>query len=144
MSFPSLRRVIIIADGRQRTDANDQRRRRLNLIASHLGVELNEQSVRSVAEARELSLKWKASSGLGIFVVCSGLFKDLTGLASVAMKLRAPLFGCNGFQVAERTRVLDDVYSGSLLYRLSRRRVRGSNRQRRNTTESTGRNAHYV
>ena len=111
---PSLRQVIAIADGRERSDAKDQGQRRLNLIASHLGIELNERSVKSAAEARELPLNWKGGSAAGIFVVCSGLFKDLTGLASVAMKRRAPLFGCNGFQVSEQQVLMTytaDLYS---------------------------------
>jgi len=111
---PSLRQVITISDGRQRSDANDRRQKRLKSIASHLGIELTEQSVRSPAEARELPLSWKPASGAGIFVVCSGLFRDLTGLASAATKGRMPLFGCNGFQVAEQQVLMTyapDLYS---------------------------------
>lgn len=111
---PSLRQVIAIGDGRKRSDANQQGQRRLNLIASHLGVELSERAVRSIAEASELTLNWKGGSTAGIFVVCSGLFKDLTGLASMAMKRRAPVFGCNGFQVSEQRVLMTysaDLYS---------------------------------
>jgi putative ABC transport system substrate-binding protein len=44
----------------------------------------------------------KRTPGAGIFVVCTGLFKDLSKLAAAAIKMRAPLFGCSASQVAEQ------------------------------------------
>jgi ABC-type uncharacterized transport system substrate-binding protein len=50
----------------------------------------------------------------GVFVYCSGLFKDVEGLAAAATKRKLPLFGCNAFQVAEQKVLLSytpDLYS---------------------------------
>ena len=50
----------------------------------------------------------------GVFVFCSGLFKDVEGLAAAATKRKLPLFGCNAFQVAEQNVLLSyapDLYS---------------------------------
>ena len=50
----------------------------------------------------------------GVYVFCSGLFKDAEGLAAAATKRKLPLFGCNAFQVAEQSVLLSyapDLYS---------------------------------
>jgi putative ABC transport system substrate-binding protein len=63
---------------------------------------LSETPVTSVTEAANEALSLPRRAASGFFVVCTGLFRDLSGLATAAIKLRAPLFGCSAAQVAEQ------------------------------------------
>ena len=108
---PSLGRVLTFFDDR---DPNRSKRlKTARSIASRLALELIEQPVGSVAKAMKV-LASPPAKATGVFVICSGLFKDLKGLASMANKYRLPLFGCNAFQVAEQGVLLSyapDLYS---------------------------------
>lgn len=104
-----LRRVMALLDGSDPTSG--ERLKKIKAIAPRLGIELTERFVRSFAELASLR---KGTTTVGLFSVCSGLFKDLEALASVARKHRLPLFGCNAFQVAEQRVLLSyapDLYS---------------------------------
>jgi len=100
---PSLRQVVALTDGRPDAGMNNQLRTRLNVTAARLGVELSEMAITSAAgvSGETLSLS-KRTPGAGVFVVCTGLFRDLSKLAAAAVKIRAPLFGCSASQVAEQ------------------------------------------
>jgi putative tryptophan/tyrosine transport system substrate-binding protein len=103
-----LRRVIALLDESDPTSG--ERLKKIKAIAPRLGIELTERFVRSVVELAPLR---KGTKTVGLFSVCSGLFKDLDALASVARKHRLPLFGCNAFQVAEQKVLLSyapDLY----------------------------------
>jgi putative ABC transport system substrate-binding protein len=104
-----LRRVVALVDGSDPTSG--ERLRKIKAIAPRLGIELTEHFVKSVVELASLR---KETKTVGLFSVCSGLFKDLEALAFVATKHRLPLFGCNAFQVAEQKVLLSyapDLYS---------------------------------
>ncbi len=110
---PSMRQVLILSDGRY--PSGGQRLKSITSIAQHFGIELNSQSVKSVADGiSAVAALPKAARKSGIFIFCSGLFRDLKDLAAVATKKRLPLFGCNAFQVAEQDVLLSyapDLYS---------------------------------
>jgi putative ABC transport system substrate-binding protein len=100
---PSLRRVVALTDGRPDGGMNDQLRAKLKLTAARLGVGLSELAVTTAAGAsNDVTSISKPAAGTGLFVVCTGLFRSLGKLATVAAKLRAPLFGCSAAQVAEQ------------------------------------------
>jgi ABC-type uncharacterized transport system substrate-binding protein len=112
---PSLDKVGILFDARLKPSALSESWRRLAVVATWLGIHLIEWPVTSSAEAaRKISsLPNPAMSG-GVFVFCSGMFKDAEGLAAAATKRKLPLFGCNAFQVAEQNVLLSyapDLYS---------------------------------
>ena len=112
---PSLDKVGILFDARLKTSAISESWRTLAVVAKWLGIHLIEWPVTSNAEAaRKISsLPNPAMSG-GVFVFCSGMFKDAEGLAAAATKRKLPLFGCNAFQVAEQNVLLSyapDLYS---------------------------------
>lgn len=112
---PSLRRVLALTDGREDSRMRSQRQKRLSAVASRLGIELTEQPVMSASELTVgIAALPKESLKAGVFVVCSGLFRDLEGVASAAVRHRLPLFGCNAAQVAEQKVLLTyapDLYS---------------------------------
>jgi putative ABC transport system substrate-binding protein len=104
-----LRRVMALLDGSDPTSG--ERLRKIKAVAPRLGIEVTERFVRSTGELASLS---KGTKTVGLFSVCSGLFKDLEAVASFATKHRLPLFGCNSFQVAEQKVLLSyapDLYS---------------------------------
>ena len=112
---PSLDKVGVLFDARLKSAALSESWKRLAVVASWLGIHLTEMPVASAAEASRkiTSLPNPAMSG-GVFVFCSGLFKDVEGLAAAATKRKLPLFGCNAFQVAEQNVLLSyapDLYS---------------------------------
>jgi len=112
---PSLDKVGILFDGRLKSAALSKSWKRLTVVASWLGIHLTEMPVASAAEASSkiASLPTPGMSG-GVFVFCSGMFKDAEGLAAAATKRKLPLFGCNAFQVAEQNVLLSyapDLYS---------------------------------
>jgi putative ABC transport system substrate-binding protein len=100
---PSLRRAVALTDGRPDGGMNDQLRAQLKLSAARLGVGLSELAVTTAAEAsNDVMSIVKPATGMGVFVVCTGLFRNLSGLATATVKLRVPLFGCSAAQVAEQ------------------------------------------
>jgi putative ABC transport system substrate-binding protein len=112
---PSLDKVGMLFDSRLKSPALSESWKRLAVVASWLGIHLTQMPVASAAEASSkiASLPNPAMSG-GVFVFCSGLFKDAEGLAAAATKRKLPLFGCNAFQVAEQSVLLSyapDLYS---------------------------------
>jgi putative tryptophan/tyrosine transport system substrate-binding protein len=112
---PSLDKVGILFDARLKPSALSESWNRFAVVASWLRIHLTEIPVMSVAQAssRIASLPNPTMSA-GIFVFCSGLFKDAEGLAAAATKRKLPLFGCNAFQVAEQNVLLSyapDLYS---------------------------------
>lgn len=112
---PSLAKVAVPFDVRLKSPALSENWKRLALVGAWLGIHLTEMPVMSAAEAssKVASLPSLAMSS-GIFVLCSGLFKDAEVLAAATMKRKLPLFGCNAFQVAEQNVLLSyapDLYS---------------------------------
>jgi putative ABC transport system substrate-binding protein len=112
---PSLEKVDVLFDARLKSSAFSESWKRLAVVASWLGVHLSELPAASSAEtaSRVASLPNPAMSA-GLFVFCSGLFKDMEGIAAAAIKRKLPLFGCNAFQVAEQNVLLSyapDLYS---------------------------------
>jgi putative tryptophan/tyrosine transport system substrate-binding protein len=105
----SVRRVMALLDASDPTSGD--RLKKIKALAPRLGIDVTERFVRSAVELASLP---KGTKSVGLFAVCSGLFKDLETLASVATKHRLPLFGCNAFQVAEQKVLLSyapDLYS---------------------------------
>jgi len=111
----SLDKVGVLFDGRLKSPALTENWKRLAVVASWLGIHLIELPVTSSAEAsRKITSLPNPAMSAGIFVFCSGLFKDAEGLAAAATKRKLPLFGCNAFQVAEQNVLLSyapDLYS---------------------------------
>jgi putative tryptophan/tyrosine transport system substrate-binding protein len=100
---PSLRKVWAVFDDRMKSAATRESSNRLTTVAPWLGIELAAQPVTSTDEAaRKISSLSSSGMSSGVFVLCSGLFKQLDGLVLAAMKRKLPLFGCNAFQVAEQ------------------------------------------
>jgi putative ABC transport system substrate-binding protein len=100
---PSLTKAVALTDGRPDGGMNDQLRARLKVTAARLGVDLSELAVTSMARAHsEVASIVKRAAGTGVFVVCTGLFRNLGDVAAAMTKLRAPLFGCSAAQVAEQ------------------------------------------
>jgi putative ABC transport system substrate-binding protein len=89
--------------------------KRLAVVASWLGIQLIEWPVMSTVEASyKIASLPNPAMNAGVFVFCSGLFKDAEDLAAAATKRKLPLFGCNAFQVAEQSVLLSyapDLYS---------------------------------
>jgi putative tryptophan/tyrosine transport system substrate-binding protein len=112
---PSLRKVWAVYDGRLRSGGQGESWQRLAAVASWLGIRLIEQPVTSSAEAAHRIVGFANSEkNAGVFVVCSGLFKDLEEPARAAATRKLSLFGCNAFQVAEQNVLASyapDLYS---------------------------------
>ena len=112
---PSLNKVGILFDGRLKSTTLSESWKRLAVVASWLGIHLIELPVLSAAEAsRKLASLPNPPTSSGVFIFCSGLFKDAEDVAAAAMKRKLPLFGCNAFQVAEQNVLLSyapDLYS---------------------------------
>ena len=112
---PSLDKVGILVDGRLKSAVLTESWKRLAVIASWLGIHLIELPVTSTAEAsRKIASLPNLARNTGVFVFCSGLFKDAEDLSTAATKRKLPLFGCNSFQVAEQNVLLSyapDLYS---------------------------------
>jgi putative tryptophan/tyrosine transport system substrate-binding protein len=114
-TVPSLSKVGILFDARLKSAVLTESWKRLAVVASWLGIHLIELPVLSTAEAaRKIASLPNPAMNAGVFVFCSGLFKDAEDLAAAATKRRLPLFGCNAFQVAEQNVLLSyapDLYS---------------------------------
>jgi putative ABC transport system substrate-binding protein len=112
---PALRRVGVLFDSRLKSASLSDSWNRLAAVASWLGVSLTEMPVTSAAEAsRKIISRSLPGADAGVFILCSGLFKNLEELAATATKQKLPLFGCNAFQVAEQNVLLSyapDLYS---------------------------------
>ena len=112
---PALRKVGVVFDSRLKSAGLGESWNRLAAVASWLGVSLTELPATSTAEAsRKIISRPHPGTNVGIFVFCSGLFKNLEELAAAATKQKLPLFGCNAFQVAEQNVLLSyapDLYS---------------------------------
>jgi putative tryptophan/tyrosine transport system substrate-binding protein len=112
---PALRRVGVLFDSRLKSTSLNDSWNRLAAVASWLGISLTEMPVTSTADAsRKIIPRSHPETDAGIFVLCSGLFKDLEELAAATTKQRLPLFGCNAFQVAEQNVLISyapDLYS---------------------------------
>ena len=112
---PSLDKVGILVDGRFKSAVLTESWKRLAVVASWLGIRLIELPVTSTAEAsRKIASLPNLARNTGVFVFCSGLFKDAEDLSTAATKRKLPLFGCNAFQVAEQNVLLSyapDLYS---------------------------------
>jgi putative ABC transport system substrate-binding protein len=112
---PSLHKVGVLFDGRLESPVLTASWKRLGIVAPWLGVQLIELPVASVDEAsKKIAALPNPTPSTGIFVFCSGLFKDAERLAAAANKQKLPLFGCNAFQVAEQNVLLSyapDLYS---------------------------------
>jgi putative tryptophan/tyrosine transport system substrate-binding protein len=113
--IPSLDKVGVLFDGQLKSSTLSESWNRFAVVASWLRIHLTEMPVTSMAQASSkiASLPNPAMSA-GVFVFCSGLFKDAEGLAAAATKQKLPLFGCNAFQVAEQNVLLSyapDLYS---------------------------------
>ena len=107
----SLDKVGVLFDGRLKSPALTENWKRLAVVASWLGIHLIELPVTSSAEAsRKITSLPNPAMSAGIFVFCSGLFKDAEGLAAAATKRKLPLFGCNAFQVAEQNVLLSLIH----------------------------------
>jgi putative ABC transport system substrate-binding protein len=114
-TVPSLSKVGILFDARLKSTILTDSWKRLAVVASWLGIHLIEVPVMSTAEAaRKIASLPNPAMNAGVFVFCSGLFKDAEDLAAAATKRKLPLFGCNAFQVAEQNVLLSyapDLYS---------------------------------
>ncbi|HEY7319178.1 MAG TPA: ABC transporter substrate-binding protein [Candidatus Binatia bacterium] len=112
---PSLNKVGVLFDARLKSSAFSASWKRFSVVASWLGIHLSELPVMSSAETgSQIAALPNPAMSAGIFVFCSGLFKDVEGAAAAAMKRKLPLFGCNAFQVAEQNVLLSyapDLYS---------------------------------
>ena len=112
---PTLEKVGVLFDARLKSSAFTESWKRLTVIASWLGIHLRELPVTSSAEtASQIASLPNAVMSTGVFVFCSGFFKDAEGIGAAARKRKLPLFGCNAFQVAEQNVLLSyapDLYS---------------------------------
>ena len=112
---PSLEKVWVLLDARLKSSAFGESWRKFVAVAGWLGVQVTQLPVASSAEgSRKIVALADPSSGDGVFVFCSGLFKDVGEIAAAATKRKLPLFGCNAFQVAEQNVLLSyapDLYS---------------------------------
>ena len=112
---PSLRRVAVLIDNGKGSRSNSRLPRELATVASRLEIKLTERPVATIGEATQAVANLHGLPHVhGVFVFCSGLFKNLTDVAAAAITQRIPLFGCNAFQVAEQNVLLSyapDLYS---------------------------------
>jgi putative ABC transport system substrate-binding protein len=115
-TVPHIRRMLTLFDNRDGLWGTTTEASRLRVVAKRLGTELIEVPLTSTKQATQkiAALSPKEFGTVGIFIVCSGLFRELAELSALAIRNRLPLFGCNSFQVAEQ-RVLvsyaPDLYS---------------------------------
>ena len=115
-TVPHIHKMLTFFDDRDGLWTKTIEASRLRLVAKRLGTELIEVPLTSVKQAtqRIAALSTKESGKLGVFIVCSGLFRELGEVAALAIRHRLPLFGCNSFQVAEQRVLLSyapDLYS---------------------------------
>jgi putative ABC transport system substrate-binding protein len=112
---PFLRQVTVLIDKGKESRSNGRLPQGFSTVASRLGIELKKEPVSSPIDVRQgVAALRNPLLDHGIFVLCSGLFKDLRDVAAAAVKQRLPLFGCNAFQVAEQNVLLSyaaDLYS---------------------------------
>ena len=112
---PSLRRVTVLIDGREGSRSNSRLPQKFAAVASRLAIKLTKRSVATIGDATQAVANLHGPPDHhGVFVFCSGLFKNLKAVAAAAITQRMPLFGCNAFQVAEQDVLLSyapDLYS---------------------------------
>jgi len=111
---PALGRVLVLSDSRIE---NPHRALDLSLlyqVARHLGIELFEKPVRSVAETVQLVSSLSNDQVDGIFFVCSSLFKNLRKLGRLANRKKIALYGCSALHVAEHQALA--AYAPDLFY----------------------------
>ena len=115
-TVPHIRRMLALFDDRDRLWGTTIQASRLRLVAKRLGTDLIEVPLTSTKQAAQkiAALSPQEFGKLGIFIVCSGLFRELGEIGALAIRNRLPLFGCNSFQVAEQRALVSyapDLYS---------------------------------
>ncbi len=113
-AVPSLRRVILLFDGRKENPITAMSLAVVRKVAAHLAIKLTEKPVKSAAEAEQVLSSLPNKNAPGVFLICGPLFKVLKKIASIAIQKRVPLFGCGATQVAEEMVLL--TYAPDLYY----------------------------
>ncbi|MGH7773296.1 MAG: ABC transporter substrate-binding protein [Candidatus Binatia bacterium] len=113
-AVPSLRQVVVLFDGRRDNAVTAMSLAVVRKVAARLAIKLTEKPVMSAAEAEQALSSLPNKNAPGAFIICGPLFKTLKKIASIAIKKRAPLFGCGATQVAEEMVLL--TYAPDLYY----------------------------
>lgn len=111
---PSLRRIVVLFDGRKENPYRDASLSAVRKVASYLAIKVVEKPVRSAAEVEEVVRPLSKKDADGIFVICGPLFRELKKIASFATQKRLALFGCAASQVADEGVLL--TYAPDLYY----------------------------
>jgi putative ABC transport system substrate-binding protein len=111
---PALRRVVVLYDGRKENRTPSMSLRAVRKVAAHLAIQLDKKPVKSAIEAEQAISSLPIKTGVGLFLICGGIFKELEKIASIAIQKRLPLFGCGATQVAEERVLL--TYAPDLYY----------------------------
>lgn len=106
---PSLRRVIVLFDGRKQNPVTAMSLAVVRKVATHLTIKLTENPVNSVAEAEQAVSSLPKKTAAGVFIICGPMFKELKKMAAIAIEKRLPLFGCAASQVAEERVLLSYI-----------------------------------
>jgi len=110
---PSMRRVIVLYDGRNDPTQADSLTA-VRKTAAHLAIKLTEKPITSIVEGERALSALPKPAAAGVFVICGTMFKALKGIASIAIGKRMPLFGCSASQVIEEKVFL--TYAPDLYY----------------------------
>jgi ABC-type uncharacterized transport system substrate-binding protein len=122
--IPSLDKVGVLFDGRLRSSALTESWNRFAVVASWLRIHLSEMPVTSVAQAsNKIASLPNPAMRAGVFVFCSGLFKDAEGLADETKAAVIWLQCLSG----GRAECSVELRAGFVLFGLSGRLVRGPN-----------------
>jgi putative tryptophan/tyrosine transport system substrate-binding protein len=109
---PHLKKALMFYDDRSGTGAPPAMIQAVNRAASDLQIQLTPYPVNSAGQAAQ-ALSRTSRTADGVFVICSGTFRDIAVLAAEATKKRLPLFGCTASQVAEEGALMTytpDIY----------------------------------
>jgi putative ABC transport system substrate-binding protein len=101
-TVPELRRLVVLYNARPDAPHHAISLAVVQKVAQNLRIRVLEKPIKSSADAPQaLSLVSKENAD-GIFLICSGLFRDsYSQTASLSIQKKLPLWGCNAQQVAE-------------------------------------------
>jgi putative ABC transport system substrate-binding protein len=99
---PSLRRVTLLYNARGENPGHARNLALVREVAPKLGLTLNENPAKSVADVDEILRRVSKENSDGIFIICSGLFSEsYKRINAVAIQQKLPTWGCSAEQSFE-------------------------------------------
>jgi putative ABC transport system substrate-binding protein len=114
-TVPKLQRLIVLYNARSDAPHHARAFAVVQKVSQDLQIKVLEKPIKSSAEAPQALSLLSTQSADGIFLVCSGLFRDsYAQTASLSIEKKLPLWGCDEQQVLEHGALLSydaDRYS---------------------------------